>query len=415
MPSGVSQRRERPHVLLINAFEKLPGENFRDQRYTFLYELLKQRASVHWFSSDFHHWSHSRRTTQMLPAEDRGNITLIPTLSYDKNISIRRFFSYLALSFATLWKLLRIESRPDVMVCMGPVEQMFLVAVYGRLRRIPVIIDVIDPWPDVYVRAFPLWLQWFGKLLLAPYFLMSVLTFALCDRCSAVSKTYLEWAMRRGRRSDQQAFSLYYLGARNDDFKVSLVEQHGTMTCLFAGQFGFSYDIEVILRAARALQDVGEGGIRFVFCGAGPKQTEIARAIRTLHNVDLHGWMSPESLNAIGTKCQVGLCSYRSSATQSVPTKVFDYLSMGLHVVNSLGGEAEELLNRYHVGSTYMAEDVNSLVECLRRVRREIDLGVAGRTAIRHVFNAHFDSTVIYNSMVDELVLPLAMGKNTED
>jgi glycosyltransferase involved in cell wall biosynthesis len=409
-PVTATHYRENVDVVLINAFEKLPGENFRDQRYTFLYEILKDRARVSWLSSDFHHWSHSKRSAQMLPPEDRGKIKLIRTLSYKHNVSIRRFVSYFALSLATLWNILRLKSRPDVLVCMGPVEQMFLVVIYARIRQIPVIIDVIDPWPDVYVRAFPGWLQWLAKLLLAPYFLMSFLTFALCDRGSAVSETYLAWAMRRGRRRDTASFVLYYLGARNDDFNINAVDEpQGAITCLFAGQFGFSYDIEVILGAAKILQEAGDPGIRFVLCGSGGKQAEIVRAIETLDNVELHGWLNAEALNAIGTRCQVGLCCYRSSATQSVPTKVFDYVSMGLHVVSSLAGEAESLLIRHGVGSTYKAGDVDDFLECLRRVRREVALGRAGRASIRNAFDRYFNSAVIYDRMVEEFVLPLAL------
>jgi len=346
----------------------------------------------------------------MLPPEDRANIKLIRTLPYKRNVSIRRFVSYIGLSVATLWNILMLRRRPDVIVCMGPVEQMFLVVMYGRIRQVPVIIDVIDPWPDVYVKAFPLRLQWLGKLLLTPYFLMSLLTFAMCDRGTAVSQTYLEWAMRRGRRRDRDSFARYPLGARNEDFKLhETVQSPRSLTCLFAGQFGFSYDIELILSAAKALQDSGENRIRFILCGAGEKQPEIVDAIKTLGNVELHGWLSAKALNAVGNACQVGLCCYRASATQSVPTKVFDYLSMGLHVVNSLAGEAETLLASHGIGSSYKAGDVLSFIECLQGVRRNVELGHAGRAFIRRTFDEHFDSHVIYNRMVDDLVLPLAI------
>jgi glycosyltransferase involved in cell wall biosynthesis len=406
---AAGSRQHGSYVLLINAFEKVPGENFRDQRYTFLYESLKARARVGWLSSDFHHWSHSKRSVQMLPIEDRPNIKLIRTLGYKQNVSLRRFVSYFALSFATLWNLVRLRTRPDVIVCMGPVEQMFLVVLYGRLRNIPVVIDVIDPWPDVYVRAFPSKLQWLAKILLAPYFVMSYVTFALCDRVSAVSETYLVWARRRGRRPVTSSTGLYYLGARNEDFEIHPSEAAaGKITCLFAGQFGFSYDIELILEAAKVLQAEGDQSIRFVLCGAGPKGESISQAIQTLKNVELHGWLNPSELNVIGANCNVGLCCYRSSATQSLPTKVFDYLSMGLHVVSSLAGEAEILLAEYTVGSSYTAGNVSNFVNCLKTVRKSVDVSVAARRQIRRVFEKYFDSTVIYDRMIDELILPLA-------
>ena len=398
-------------VLLINAFEKLPGENFRDQRYTFLYETLKRRSNVDWLSSDFHHWSHSRREVETIPVEDRAHIHMVRTLSYRSNVSVRRFIAYVALSIATLWYLGGLKQKPDVIVCMGPTEQMFLVALYGRMRRVPVVIDVIDTWPDVYAQAFPRALRWLGRLLLAPYFLMSFVTFKLCTRVTAVSHTYLNWAMRRGRRDDRESFACYYLGARNDHFDVKEVPtSKGFVTCLFAGQFGFSYDVELILDAAERLQSAGRTDIRFVLCGAGAKQAVVAQRVGALRNVELFGWVTPIELNSLAMRCQVGLCCYTSFATQSVPTKVFDYLSMGLYVISSLAGEAQDLLSGHAIGTTYRADDLDDFLQCLERVRCERDLGPSGRAEIRAIFERYFDAPAIYENMVDEVVFPLAYG-----
>jgi hypothetical protein len=391
-------------ILLINAFEKLPAENFRDQRYTFIYELLKQRTQINWFSSDFHHWSHSRRDANKLPPEDRENIKLIRTISYRKNVGLRRLISYFALSAATAWNLFRLKQRPHVIVCMGPPEQMFLVTLYGKLRGVPIIIDVIDPWPDVYLKAFPNELRLLGKAVLFPYFAMSRITFTLCTFAMAVSETYLAWAIRRGHRKDLESFACFYLGARNDDFDVSKVpEPRGAVSCLFAGQFGFSYDIDLILEAAHALPD-----FHFVLCGAGGKHAEVVRRASALRNVEVHGWLSPTELNRVGSACQIGLCAYSRSATQSVPTKLFDYFSMGLYVLSSLAGEAEAMLRSHGVGRTYRAGSLESFVNCLQGIRDECDLTRDGRAAIRRKFDQHFSAGAIYPRMVDEVILPIA-------
>jgi glycosyltransferase involved in cell wall biosynthesis len=244
---------------------------------------------------------------------------------------------------------------------------------------------------------------------------MSRVTFSLCTRGSAVSKTYLDWAIRRGRRLDRDSFKYYYLGARNDEFHVhSVPAVTNSIALLFAGQFGFSYDIELILDAAQAFAASGREDIRFVLCGAGEKQEQIAVRARSLPNVELHGWLSPTELNSIGARCQVGLCTYRSSATQSLPTKLFDYFSMGLYVISSLSGEAETLLKSHSVGRSYVAGNLQSFMECILAVRSEVDLGPNGRAAIRQSFDKYFDSSVIYRGMVDELILPLAWRSHVQ-
>jgi glycosyltransferase involved in cell wall biosynthesis len=398
-----------PRVLLVNAFEKIPGEAFRDQRYTFLYQILKRTCEVRWLSSDFHHWSHRRRRRDLLPSEDRDRIELIRTLPYSKNVSLRRFISYLGLSLATLGHLRKLPWRPDVIICMGPVEQMFLIAAYGRLRRIPVIIDVIDTWPDLYVQAFPKRWRALGKLLLTPYFLMSHLTFAWSSYVTAVSETYVAWAMARGRRKDPEHFRCFYLGCRNPDFVVeSVADPQGTIRCLFAGQFSLSYDVELIVAAATQLAAAGRTDIEFVLCGDGYKRDELRRLTEKLPNVRLLGWLTPEELNSLAAGCQIGLCCYGPAATQSLPTKIFDYLSMGLYVVSSLPAEAAQLLEHHQAGVSYRSGDLDSFMKCLDDVVAHVDLNRASRARIRRVFEQEFESNVIFEHMTHNFILPIA-------
>jgi hypothetical protein len=106
-------------VLLVNPFDKLPGEEFRDQRYTILYRLLKARHQVRWISSDYHHWSHSARELQTLPEDDRGNIVLIPVPRYRNNIGPQRMISHLSFSLKALAWLRSSGFSPDLIVCVA--------------------------------------------------------------------------------------------------------------------------------------------------------------------------------------------------------------------------------------------------------------------------------------------------------
>jgi len=409
-PAQVSPSNDtRVRVLLVNAFEKIPGESFRDQRYTFLYQLLSAECDVLWLSSDFHHWSHRRRSIDSLPAADRGKVVLIRTPAYSNNVSLRRFFSYLTLSLRTVSHLRKLPWRPDVVLCMGPVEQMFLVSLYGRLRNVPVIIDVIDTWPDLYVQAFPLRLRWLGRVLLAPYFLLSRLTFSWASHVTAVSNTYLQWAMRRGRRADAEHFACFPLGCRNPGFDATaIMDARPPLRCLFAGQFGHSYDVELIVEAAELLAAAGRTDVEFVMCGDGSKLPELRRRTGNLRNVRLLGWLSPQELNQLAADCHLGLCCYRAGATQSVPTKIFDYLSMGLFVISSLPQEAAVLLHSHGAGASYRAGDVGSFLELLDTVAARVDLSPDARRRIRRSFEATFESQVIFRAMIRDCIVPVA-------
>jgi glycosyltransferase involved in cell wall biosynthesis len=399
----------RPYLLIVNPFDTLPGENFRPQRYTVLYELLKETdVRVTWITSDFRHWSHSRRLAEGIPAVDKKNISLVRTLSYTKNIGVRRLISYLLLSLGTLCHLLRLPERPDLILCVGPVEEIFIVSLYARLKRIPLVLDVLDLWPDVYVEVCPEWAKGFARLLLSPYLLIARAAYRQATHVTAVSATYAQWAMKLNRRTDANNFSFYYLGAPANRFRLNAAAGPlASISCLFAGQFGFSYDLELIVRAAHHLYKYGRTNIQFVLCGDGTHRKRLIKLARGLPNIQFAGWVTPDTLNEIGMKSHIGLCTYRRRATQSVPNKVFDYMAMGLFTISSLRGETADLLAKYGVGDTYVAENLESFLSCLLRFADEQSFTTGYKEGVRRVFETYYDSAVIYKRMINETLLPL--------
>lgn len=376
-------------ILLVNPFDKLPGESFRDQRYTILYRLLKAGHQVRWISSDYHHWSHSGRDGNTLPPNDRQNITLIPVPRYRRNLGLQRPASHLLFSLRALSWLKSSGFNPDLIVCVAPVEAMYLFARYGRKTGIPVVLDVLDLWPDLFVKAFPKAFRGVGRALLAPYYWMSRRALAMADLVTSVSRSYTEWAMARGGRKDHQNATYYYLGGVGPKGEYNYGKSREVLTCLFAGQLGFNYDLETVIGAARRLRD---RRVEFLIAGEGYKLGQLRKMATGLGNVKFLGWLGFEALQDLARGCHLGLNAYTREATQSVPTKLFDYMSMGLMVVNSLKGEAAEMIEGRSIGESYAAGDPDSLAAVISRLSldmpRVVERGALARTALEREFLA---------------------------
>jgi glycosyltransferase involved in cell wall biosynthesis len=379
-------------IVLTNPFDKLPGEDFRGCHLT-------------WITSDFHHWSHQRRSNETVPEQDRNRVRMVPTLPYTGSLSLRRLVSHTLLSLGMWRELKRLSPRPDIVLCGGCVELMYLVALWGRRHGIRVIIDVLDLWPDLFVLAFPSNARRFGRLLFAPWFYLSQRTYVYATHVTSVSRAYTLWAMRRGKREDWENSSHYYLCCRKDTPVVQPSKSRETLRCLFAGQFGFSYDLETVIEVARRLWEQGRTDIEFVLVGDGYKKEKLRRAARGVATVTFPGWLQPPLLADIAAHCHVALNCYTAKATQSVPTKIFDYMQWGLYILNSLSGEAQELLERYKIGSTYRAEDTSQLYAGLLELAGGIETVVATGLHARETFDAEFDAAVVYERMVDELLM----------
>lgn len=396
---------DKLRILLVNPFDKIPGEEFRDQRYTILFMKLQKKHEVKWISSDFNHWLHKKRNPQMIPDTFRNKIVLIPTIPYYNNISIKRYISHLFLSLNTYFYIKKLKIKPDIILCVGPVELNYLISKYSNRNNIRLIIDILDLWPDLFFNIIPKYLSFFKKIISLPFIKISELSLKYAHEVTAVSRTYMEWAIKRSGRSDFENFSFFYLGNNSYLKSYNINKNRILLRCLFAGQFGFNYDIETIVEVAIRFNKEEINDIEFILAGDGYKKKKMLNLIRGLKNIKILNWINYKKLQRIGYHCHIGLNCYIKNATQSVPTKLFDYMSMGLFILNSLRGEASELIYNYEIGVNYEAENTDSLYICLNNLRTNIDSVIEGGKKSLEIFKRNFTLELVSQKMISELIL----------
>jgi glycosyltransferase involved in cell wall biosynthesis len=86
-------------------------------------------------------------------------------------------------------------------------------------------------------------------------------------------------------------------------------------------------------------------------------------------------------------------------------------MSLGLFILSSLAGEAASLLAEHEIGDTYEPENLDSFMACLLRSLEGRSFAAAEREAIRQTFESHYDSGVIADRMINELLLPMALAQ----
>jgi hypothetical protein len=105
------------------------------------------------------------------------------------------------------------ESPPDIILCSLPTLELSLVATeYGRENNIPVILDVRDLWPDIFLELAPKWGQWLAKLLLLPMFntLRSACTQATA--ISGITPEFVDWGVNYASRNVPNWIEISLLG-----------------------------------------------------------------------------------------------------------------------------------------------------------------------------------------------------------
>ncbi|MGI9457457.1 MAG: glycosyltransferase, partial [Aeoliella sp.] len=231
---------------------------------------------------------------------------------------------------------------------------------------------------------------------------------------TAVSQTYLDWALANAGRSAMSSDRAFPIGFEPPAVSPAQINsgmkelrRHGIdpsrPSCFFAGLFERSYDLATVIDAAQILTCTGMGKLQFVLCGDGSRAASWRRRAAALPNVFFPGWVDSITLTAGMSFSSVGLCAYASDATQSLPNKPFEYLASGLAIVSSLGEELANLLEQNQCGVTYQAGNAHSLASQISPLFDNPSRLAELQTSGRALWEKQFRCETIYANFVTYL------------
>ena len=410
-------------IWLIHVGEPLPID--RGDARQLRMSLLASRLTaldheVLWWSSTFDH-NHKRQrydTDARIPVADNYALYLLKGTPYSSNVSLRRWLNHYQLAHR-FRRLALTEPTPDVLVCTIPTLELAAAAVsFARQHSIPAILDVRDLWPDAIAEAFPKPVRSAVDLLLLPMQHWARRAIRGADALTAVSPSYLHWAVSRAGRPRSACDRVFPLAYPRSD--VALQARTAAAEALrklgvdqtkkivwFIGIFGRSYDLSTAIRAAHHLARLGRHDLQFVFCGSGDRMERWIREAAGLETVTFTGWVDRAAISYLMSVAWVGLAAYVPEAPQSLPNKLFEYMSAGLPVLSSLSGDAAELLARHRCGLTYRAGDSRHLAESLLILLDDQGLRAEMARNAGSAYQQHYAAERVYAEMAN-FVLEIA-------
>jgi glycosyltransferase involved in cell wall biosynthesis len=221
-------------------------------------------------------------------------------------------------------------------------------------------------------------------------------------------------------------------------------------TFLYLGALTDSYDFDTLFEAAKILAEEGHD-FHIHFAGSGPLEEKLKRESEKLNElanemplcgtengspspetslpvfaplrlgrpspvsrlpafaakpppITFHGFLNEADMKALCAQCQVGLNIIRSGLHITMPHKLSDYLCSGLAVINSLPGEAESLLARYHAGLTYPAGDPKALADVMRHYIQDPDIKKAPQSGAMELAENHLKRRATYPQWISWIV-----------
>lgn len=403
-------------VWVIKDGENLPlQEGSRPMRSGLLCKALASRGcEVDWWTSTFSHQRKQRIAVagQRTRVRDNYHLNFLECGTYRRNVSLARVRHHRRYG-VLLEEALANAPRPDAIVCSFPIiEAAFRVTRWARQHAVPVLLDVRDYWPDLYVDRLPKAARPLGKTLLAREFAKARNAFRNADGFVGISPGILDWACDYASRERVAHDRVFYTGYPEPSVAASstipeFITNHpgpaNRRIFTFVGMFNGSYRLDIVCRAAEQLAAAGEERALFVLAGDGQHLERLRQNSSHLPNILFPGWLDHQQIGQLLLASHVGLVPCHSKE-DTMPNKLYEYWAHGLPVISSLQGEAEAWINRHQVGLNYSPDSADQLVAHVRRVLAQEPEQPGIKQRARDLYTKHFSEQGIYGAYADHVM-----------
>ncbi|MBA7499758.1 hypothetical protein ES704_02505 [subsurface metagenome] len=399
------------NIWLIQIAEPLPiAIGVRKMRTALLADKLTGKGhDVLWWTSAFDHFKKKWifRTDTELNVRNSFNIKALKGAGYKKNISFSRFVDHRII--ARKFRRLAPEMpKPDIIITsMPPHNLAFEVVMFAKDNNIPVLVDIRDEWPDLFLNYVPPRLQRFVKMALFREFSIIKKTMQSADGLIAMMNPLLEWGLNYAKRDKTWRDRVFYLGHKrgicctnNPDKMPKLVEDiRDRFVITFIGAFSHNNNPSILIDCAKELIDEN---ICFVLAGDGDLFAEIKKKSSDLPNMILPGWLEQSEINTLLEYSDVGVCP-TTRVRNAFPNKAFMYLSAGLPILSAWQGDLKKIIEEYQIGFYCPPNDVDALVNSIKKLYEDQELHRTMSNNALRVFDELFDADKIYNEYADHI------------
>ncbi len=293
-----------------------------------------------------------------------------------------RLLHWLSAAASASAYLLAARERYDVVIVSSPPITVAIAGLIGaRRHRARFVVELRDVWPDIAV-AMGIWRRDSFSARAVEWFVRRV--YRRADLVVVVTPTALAQVAERGVDSSR------LLLARNAAERAPGVpprtRRANGFTAIYAGNLGLTTDVDVLVDAAALL---AEEGITIEIVGDGAQRARLDERVRkeSVANLVVKGSFPRREAMAMVAGADVSVIPLRKGIQESIPTKLYDSLSVGCPVIVAAEGEARKEGTSLGVLCTPPG-DAGALANALRQLSRlDYDalraLGERGKASMR--------------------------------
>lgn len=413
------------NVWLLTIGEPVPtSKDFNDRLHRagyFARFLADNGHDVTWWTSTFDHFrkKHNFRSDTTIKLNENFTINLLYGRGYESNVSLGRIIDHIIIAKKFDIKARHENQKPDIIICSLPTIGLCSVASkFGMQYNIPVLLDMRDMWPDIFVDSSPSLLKPVAKIALLPLFQMAKKACADATAITGVTESFVDWGLKRAGRNRHGLDKAFYLGYSvlepNEEQSVSaakfwdeqgILSNNKSFNICFIGAIGRQFDFDSIIVVAKDIEKQ-KLPIKFVLCGAGDRLKYLKSICVNQGNVVFPGWINSSQIHSLMRRSSIGLNPLidRYDFRSHINNKAIEYMSASLPVFTTLTtGVLPDLLRKYNCGMCYPIGDHEALLSMIMKLYNNHSLLNTMRKNALNLFTKCFDANMVYKDMMEHL------------
>ena len=311
---------------------------------------------VTWFTSNFDHFS-KKKIDFIAEKKINKNFKLffLDTKPYKKNISLSRFFSHYLIGKKLKKEMKSFTKKPDIIYASFPtIELAYECTKYAKNHNIPIIIDIRDLWPDIFLSAIPKLLHPIAKIVLFSWYLQKKYIFNNATSIIGISDYFLQFGLNSAKGRNIKLDKVILKSFDSNMASVKKQKQEGSrFEVVYLGAISKNkLDLELVLNAFQRL----DNNYHLTICGSGD-DLEYYKA-KSSDNVSYMGFLDKRNFSKVISRSDVGIIplNNRFDFTTQLVNKSIEYLSFGLPILSSLDGELKKFILQNKIGFHYSSD-----------------------------------------------------------
>ena len=340
-------------ILYYHQHFSTPNGSTGTRSYEFSQELIKRGHSVTMVCGNY--WmAESGVTKPFVKGRRSGFVDGIKVIELDMNYSnsdgyLYRTYIFLKYSLVGIYIGLK-EDYDLIFATSTPLTAGIPGIVINLFKRKPFIFEVRDLWPELPKAMGVIK----NSIILTLMDILETLSYRSATSCIALSPGILKGIQKKTPNKEVIMIPNGCDLRLTPKNKIQLKREK--FVAVFTGAHGLANGLGAVLDAAQILLEIGNQNIQIQFIGDGGFKEELKERVekQQLNNCLFLDPMPKDILfHYLSKNADIGLMILKDIPAfyfGTSPNKFFDYISIGLPVLNNYPGWLSELINEYDCG-----------------------------------------------------------------